>query len=202
MFHKLFAFCLIIFFSLNVLGQNEPIKILEEQVANRMLLHALNESETDYDILISVEGTGFRQSKSKPRLIRVPAASKVRNIARLMLSKNEDLNYTYKLTLNDSLSRRALRKEFENIKIKPKKPITVYITENCMDCDSIMKPLEDSKWIFTKFNLAEKIEIKEQIKMAIPEVDTLTTPIFGLGGLLFPKILSYDQLMDEMMKEE
>lgn len=201
MLYKFFILSLLLS-SFNLLAQDGPIQILEEQVANRLILHALNETETDYDIKITVEGTGFRQSKSKPRLMRIPATSKVKNIARLMLIRGEEPNYTYKLDINDSLSRRALRKEFIKVKIKPKKPITVYITENCTDCDSLMKPLEDSKWKFTRFDLAGKTEIINQLKMAVPELDSIKTPVYSIGGIIFPKVVNYEQLMEEMMKEK
>lgn len=200
MLNKLFLFGLLLS-GFNLFAQDGPIQILDEQVANRIILHALNETDTDYDIKITVEGTGFRQSKSKPRLMRIPATSKVKNIARLMLIRGEEPNYTYKLDINDSLSRRALRKEFTKVKIKPKKPITVYITENCTDCDSIMKPLENSKWEFTRFELAGKTEIINQLKMAIPNLDSIKKPVFSIGGLIFPKVENYEQLMEEMIKE-
>lgn len=182
-------------------AQDEPIKIVEEKIVNRLMLYAVNETDTDYDVTITVEGTDFRQSTAKPRAIRVPATSKV-NVSRLMLIKGKDPKYTYTLDVTDSLSRRALRKQFELIKVNPKKQITVYITENCKGCDSIMKPLQDSKYKFTSYNLAEKTEIKNQLKMAIPSIDSMETPVFSLGGLLFPEVKNYDELMEELNKEE
>jgi hypothetical protein len=134
--------------------------------------------------------------------MRIPATSKVNNVARLMLIRGEEPNYTYKLDINDSLSRRALKKEFKKVKIKPKKPITVYITENCTDCDSIMKPLENSKWEFTRFELAGKTEIINQLKMALPGLDSIKTPVYSVGGIIFPKVKNYEQLLEEMMKEQ
>ena len=164
------------------------------------MLYAINETDIDYDVMITVDGVGFRQSKAKPRLTRVPAVSKV-NIARLTLIKGKFFDYSYELVVNDSLSRRALRKQAEPIKVKPKKQITVYIPENCMSCDSIMKPLRDSKYVFTSHNLGEKPEIKKQLGMTMTELDSLQTPLFGLGGLLYPKVKNYDQLLEKLLKE-
>lgn len=202
MIKKLLLLTIVALCTLSINAQEEPIQIIEERVANRLMLHAINETDTTYDMLITVEGTGFRQSKAKPRLIRIPATSKVKNVARLMISKGKEPSYTYKLVLNDSLSRRALRKEYTKVRINPKKPITVYLTQNCVSCDSIIKPLEDSKWIYTKYDLNEKQEIARQLKMAIPQLDTLTTPVFSIGGLIFPKVKSFEELMEEMNKEE
>jgi predicted protein tyrosine phosphatase len=200
MLKNLLLICLIILSKTFVFAQEEPIQIIEERVANRLMLYALNETDIDYDVMITVEGTDFRQSKAKPRLTRVPATSKV-NIARLMLIKGTEPNYTYELVVTDSLSRRSLQKEFELVKIKPKKQITVYIPENCKSCDSILKPLADSKYVFTSFVLAEKPEIKKQLQGAIPELDAMEAPIFSLEGLLFLKVKNYEELIIELEKE-
>ena len=201
MLKKLLVVGLTIFCTFVTFSQDEIIKIVEEKVSNRLMLYALNETDIDYDVMITIEGTGFRQSVAKPRLTRVPATSKV-NVARLMLLKGKTANYTYKLVVNDSLSRRALRKKFQLVKVKPKKQITVYITENCFRCDSIMKPLQDSKYIYTSYNLVEKPEIKKQLLMAFPQLDTLKTPVFSIGGLLFPEVKNYTELIEELDKEK
>src|SRR5690606_26236068 len=79
MFKKLlFAFLIaIIYTPTSLFSQEKPIEIVEEEKANRLFLYALNKNEQDLNVMITVEGTNFRQSKSKPRMIRVPAASKV-----------------------------------------------------------------------------------------------------------------------------
>ncbi len=197
----IFLLSLIVLSFSTALSQEGPIQIIEERVANRLMFHALNEIDTIYDFKITIEGTNFRQSKAKPRLMRIPATSKVKNVARIMLLKGKEPDYTIKLEINDSLSRRALRKQFIKVKIKPEKPITVYVTENCTKCDSIIKPLEDSKWVYTRYNLAEKEEMKKQLLLAMPKMDTLQNPIFSVGGLIFPKVTNYEQLIEEMNKE-
>ncbi len=202
MLKKMSLLSLILLCTLSIKAQEEPIQIIEERVSNRLMLHALNETDTDYDLLITVEGTDFRQSKAKPRLMRIPATSKVKNVARLMLIKGKEPKYTYTLVINDSLSRRSLRKEFTKVRIKPEKQITVYITQNCVGCDSIIQPLENSKWIYTKHDLNEKPEIAKQLKMAVPQLDSLTTPVFSYGGLIFPKVKSYEELVVEMNKKK
>ena len=58
-----------------------------------------------------------RDELQPPRPVRVPAASKVM-MANLIVERGKRANYTYKLEVNDSLSRRALRKEFEAINEK------------------------------------------------------------------------------------
>tara|TARA_R110000772_G_scaffold205529_1_gene316174 strand:+ start:64 stop:666 length:603 start_codon:yes stop_codon:yes gene_type:complete len=200
MLKNLLLVCFIVGSTSSLFSQDSIIKIVDEKVSNRLMLYAVNETDIDYDVTITVEGVGFRQSSAKPRVTRVPAASKV-NIARLSLIKGKFLDYSYKLVVTDSLSRRALRRQAESIKVKPKKLITVYIPENCMSCDSIMKPLNDSKYLFTSFNLGEKPEIKEQLGLPISQLDSMQTPLFSLGGLLYPKVKNYDQLLEKLLEE-
>ena len=200
MLKKLLLVSLVICYTSSVYAQDSIIKIIEEKESNRLMLYALNETDIDYDVMITVEGVGFRQSSAKPRLTRVPATSKV-NIARLSLIKGKFFDYSYKLVVNDSLSRRALRRQSELIKVNPKKQITVYIPENCMSCDSIMKPLNDSKYVFTSHNLGEKPEIKKQLGLPMSQLDSLQTPLFSLAGILYPKVKNYDQLLEKLLEE-
>lgn len=68
--------------------------------------------------MITITGTNFRQSKARPRLIRVPSASKV-HLKTLILLRGKTPSYTYDLKINDSLSRRALKKTFEKYRSSP-----------------------------------------------------------------------------------
>ncbi|GMN05205.1 hypothetical protein MTsPCn5_05930 [Croceitalea sp. MTPC5] len=42
------------------ISQSQPIKIVDEKSNNRLALYAVNDTETDYDVLLSVKGTNFR----------------------------------------------------------------------------------------------------------------------------------------------
>lgn len=184
-------------------SQEKSIEIVEETKANRLFLYALNKNEQDLDVSITVEGTNFRQTKTVPRMVRVPAASKVL-LTNLMVEKGKKANYTYKLQVSDSLSRRAMRKEFEAIKIDPKKKVIVYIPENCTTCDSLVSDLDKSRYLYTSYRFSEKPELKSQLAPAFTnatvQIDSLTTPIISLGGVLHVKIEDYDQLLEELNK--
>ena len=186
-----------------IFSQERPIEIVEEEKANRLFLYALNKNEQDFDVLITVEGTNFRQSKSVPRPVRVPAASKVL-LTNLIVERGKRANYTYKLEVNDSLSRRALRKEYESIKIDPKKKVIVYIPENCATCDTLVSNLEKSHYLYTAHRFSEKPELKGQLAPAFinstVKIDSVTTPIISLGGVLHVKIEDYGQLLEELNK--
>lgn len=203
MIKKLFSALLFITSCTPLFSQEKPIEIVEETKANRLFLYALNKNEQDLDVSITVEGTNFRQTKTVPRMVRVPAASKVL-LANLMVERGKKANYAYKLQVSDSLSRRAMRKEFEPIKIDPKKKVIVYISENCTTCDSLVSDLDKSRYIYTSYRFSEKPELKGQLAPAFTnatvQIDSLTTPIISLGGVLHVKIEDYDQLLEELNK--
>lgn len=201
---KKILFVLIVVISFTPLfSQERPIEIVEETKANRLFLYALNKNEQDLDVSITVEGTNFRQSKTVPRAVRVPAASKVMLI-NLMVDRGKKANYTYKLVVSDSLSRRAMRKEFEPIKIEPKKKVIVYIPENCSSCDSLVSSLNKSNYLYTTYSFSEKPELKAQLAPLFVNttvnIDSVTTPIISLGGVLHVKIEDYEQLLEELNK--
>ncbi len=198
----LFIFVVLLSYT-SLFSQEKPIEIIEEAKANRLFLYALNKNEKDLDVSITVEGTNFRQSKGVPRAVRVPAASKVL-LTNLIVERGKRANYTYVLTVSDSLSRRALRREYESIKIEPRKKVTVYIPENCTSCDSLVSDLEKSRYLFTAYRFSEKPELKDQLSPAFTnstvQIDSVTTPIISLDGVLYVKIEDYDQLLEELNK--
>ncbi len=187
----------------SLFSQERPIEIVDETKANRLFLYALNKNEKDLDVIITVEGTNFRQSKRLPRAVRVPAASKVL-MANLIVERGKTVNYTYELQVTDSLSRRALRPKYEAIKIEPKKRIIVYIPENCASCDTLISSLEKGKYLFTAHRFLEKPELKAQLAPAFSNstvnIDSAAVPIISLNGVLYATIEDYDQLLEELNK--
>ncbi len=191
---------LLLLVMMKVHAQQKPIKVITKDIPNRLAFYAVNETEQDYDVQITIKGTNFRQSAARPRLVRVPGASKV-HLKTIILTRGKKPQYTYDLMVNDSLSRRALKKEFTKIKIKPRKPIVVYITEKCIGCDSLIMPLDASNYKFTVHRLNEEIQIKDQLKRFFTRpLDSIETPIVNLGGKLFTGIETYEQLLEELNK--
>ena len=182
-------------------AQDNSIKITVKEAPNRLLVYAENQSLTDYDVQLEVDGTNFRQSKARPRYVRVPGASKV-HMKTLILMRGKQPNYSYDVKVNDSLSSRSAKLPFEKIKIKPKKSITVYIPKNCVQCDSLISPLEKGDYLYKSFVLNENLEIQAQLQRSfgarsIP-VDSMQVPILNLGGKLFTTISSYADLQFEL----
>ncbi|MEN8788287.1 MAG: hypothetical protein ABF293_02850 [Flavobacteriaceae bacterium] len=197
MFRILFQLC--IFITLfSVSAQDRPIRIVEKDIPNRIALYAVNENEHDLDVKLTVSGTNFRQSRAKPRFIRVPATSKV-HVKTLVLIRDKEPNYSFKIEVNDSLSNRALKKEYELISIKPGKPVVIYLTPNCEICDSLMLDVRNGRYIIDTLNLAKKPQIKDQLQIAFGEaepIDSLKTPIINIGGKLYTRIEKYDEILE------
>ena len=185
------------------MAQDRPIKVITEETPKRVEFYAVNENDQDFDVMVTISGTNFRQSKARPRFVRLPATSKV-HLKTILPMRGKKPSYTYDLVVNDSLSNRALKKEFELIKIEPKKRIVIYIPENCGSCDSLISPLNDGKYLFTSYLLSERPEIKEQLGQSLGQstvLDSLKTPIVNLGGRLHTKIETSDQLLEALQKE-
>lgn len=198
--------CLIFLLGTGIVSfaQKKPIKIEEERKSNRLFLNAVNENLIDYDIAIKVEGTGFRQRKGIPRKVRVPATSKV-NLISLVIERGKEPNYTYTLDVTDSLSKRAIRKDYEKIKIEPKKAITIYLTEKCVTCDTIVNPLKRSPYKFQSYVVSENETVKSQLEKAfvgasVP-LSEMKNPVITLDGKMYIHIQSYEDLLMRLEEE-
>lgn len=201
---KILLFFVFLFLN-QVNAQEIPIEIIDEKISNRIRIYAVNRNEKDYDVMITIKGSNFRQSKSRPRLIRVPATSKV-HLKDLIVTRGEQAVYTYDLIVNDSLSRRAIKKEYELIKIKPKKLITIYITDNCTNCNSFIDSLAQSRYLFSVLTLNEKPKVRETLQKAFENknipLDSIHNAIVSLGGHLYINIENYQQLLEKLNTEE
>jgi glutaredoxin len=206
MMKSIYTYSLLLFFAITTISaQERPVKIIDERVNNRLMIYAVNENEQDLDVAIKIEGTGFRQRAGVPRLHRVPKASKV-NIASLVIERGRVPVYTYELTVNDSLSRRVVRKPSEQIKIDPKKNILVYLKEDCGSCEGLVRKLDSSYYKFRTMDLSEKPEVKDYLvrtfKYTKTPYDSITNPIVSLGGTLYSEIENYDQLVAKLNDED
>ncbi len=191
------------------IAQRGKVKIVEKDLPNRVAFYALNETHTDYDVKITIKGSNIRQSKVPPRLIRVPAASKV-HLKTIILVRGKTPYYNYSLFVTDSLSRRAVKKEYEKLdipppKIVPKKHITMYVTKNCSSCDSIVGKLNLNNYLFRVQSLDTATAIKAQLSKFLGRpaetLDSLTIPVVNLGGKLYQEIENYQQLLEALEKE-
>jgi hypothetical protein len=198
---KFISLCFILFLGTTLFAQEKPIELEEEKKANRLFLYAVNKNLVDYDILLTVKGTGFRQRNGKPRPYRVPATSRVQ-VMSLVVERGKQAVYTYDIVANDSLSRRAVVKPAELIKIETPEKLTIYLPEACETCDDIMTKFEASPYIYTVHTLSEKPLIKEQLSKAFvgssTPIDEIKNPIFSFTGKIFINIDTYEGIFEKM----
>ncbi|MCJ7468528.1 MAG: hypothetical protein MUO53_17755 [Maribacter sp.] len=200
---KKIATILLLLLSLPIKAQERPIKVVTEDLPNRLAFFAINENDRDFDVRLTISGTNFRQSKAKPRLIRVPGASKVL-LTTIFLLRGKKPAYTYDLFVSDSISNKAMVTDFTKIKISPKKQIIIYLPKKCIGCDSIIMPLESSKYVYQSYDLDANPQIKEQLQRAFgpgSPIDSMQTPIVNMGGVLHTDIRTFDQLMEVLIKD-
>ena len=117
---RTFLFILILFGNTSTKAQEIPVKIVVEKIPNRLAFYAINENEQDLDVMLTIKGTNIRQSRARPRFIRVPATSKV-HMKTVVMVRGKIPSYTHTIVVNDSLSKRALKKEYKLIKKNLKK---------------------------------------------------------------------------------
>lgn len=185
-------------------AQDYTVSIEEEKKANRLFLYAVNKNLVDLDVAITVEGTGFRQRKGIPRKVRVPATSRV-NLISLIVERGKQAMYTYELDVTDSLSRRVITREYELIKIDPPKPITIYIPDNCTNCDSIINPLKETPYKYNAYKISEDENVQQQLERAFANssrpLETIDTAIISLGGSMYLYLQTFDEMMAKLEEE-
>lgn len=179
----------------------KPIQIVDEQVNNRLNIYAINNTLKDYDVAITIKGTGFREPRNMGRLTRVPGRSKV-NLISLVVERDKTPLYAYELEISDSLSRRVLRKDFELIKITPKNPITIIIPDKCTTCDTLMSQLDESPFNYKVQKLAENESMRTQLtpflKSSGFDPETMENPVVMIGGKMYLDIENYPDLFAKL----
>ncbi len=169
---------------------------MEEQ-SPRIMVYAINESDRDFDVRVTITGSNFRQSRARPRFIRVPSASKV-FVKTLIPLRGKKAEPSFDIELNDSLSGRSLILDFEKIKLRPPKPIIFYVPAVCEGCDSLIASANRGKYLYTRHNLDESPEIKTQLIQVFggKPLDTLPMPIVSLGGKLYTNLQDYSEILE------
>ena len=198
---KSLAINLILFlFTCNIIAQKRPIKIVDETINNRIDLYAINENLIDYDIIVTVKGTGFRERGGRQRKVRVPATSKVK-VNSLIIERDKTPQYIFHVEASDSLSRRAMRPTPVKIKIDPLKIFILYTFNQCITCDSLVSSLDRSVYNYNKINLSENIEKYKSLEKYIPSLDTITTPILNIGGYILTNLKTVEEVIDKLENE-
>ena len=203
----LFTSLLLVFLFVNpLMAQERPIEIEDELVKNRLNLYAVNKNLQDFDVILYVNGTGFKQRAGKPRAVRVPARSRV-EVSSLIIERGQEPKYTYTIEVQEELSRRSLVREVELIKIQPKWPLTIYKTTLCAaNCDTLTAALDESPYLYTLTEIDAYPKVREQLKKLIvggeERLNEMDTPIVMMGGKMYLTLTTYEEVMSTMEELE
>jgi hypothetical protein len=203
----LFTSLLLLFLFVNpLMAQVRPIEIEDELVNNRLNLYAVNKNLQDFDVILYVNGTGFKQRAGKPRAVRVPARSRV-EVSSLIIERGQEPKYTYTIEVQEELSRRSLVREVELIKIQPKWPLTIYKTTLCAaNCDTLIAALNESPYLYTLTEIDAYPKVREQLKKLIvggeERLNEMDTPIVMMAGKMYLTLTTYEEVMSTMEELE
>jgi len=203
----LFTSLLLVFLFVNpLMAQERPIEIEDELVNNRLNLYAVNKNLQDFDVILYVNGTGFKQRAGKPRAVRVPARSRV-EVSSLIIERGQEPKYTYTIEVQEELSRRSLVREVELIKIQPKWPLTIYKPKLCSStCDTLIAALDESPYLYTLTEIDAYPKVREQLKKLIvggeERLNEMDTPIVMMAGKMYLTLTSYEEVMSTMEELE
>lgn len=203
----LFTSLLLVFLFVNpLMAQERPIEIEDELVNNRLNLYAVNKNLQDFDVILYVNGTGFKQRAGKPRAVRVPARSRV-EVSSLIIERGQEPKYTYTIEVQEELSRRSLVREVELIKIQPKWPLTIYKPRLCSStCDTLTAALDESPYLYTLTEIDAYPKVREQLKKLIvggeERLNEMDTPIVMMAGKMYLTLTTYEEVMSTMEELE
>lgn len=197
-----FLLPLLLLFITTSWAQNRPIEIEDEQKVNRLYLYAVNKNLQAFDVAITVTGTGFRQRAGKPRMVHVPARSRVQ-LSSLIIERGKEPKYDYTLEVSAELSPRALKNEFELIKIDPKFPVTIYQSAGCTEqCAALLAAFDESPYRYTHTILADFPKVFDQISGLIvggaERLEAMETPIVMMAGKMFLTLSTFEEVMTKM----
>ncbi|KRO67015.1 MAG: hypothetical protein ABR84_02260 [Cryomorphaceae bacterium BACL21 MAG-121220-bin10] len=202
MMPRIFLLPVLLLFMATAWSQERPIEIEDEQKLNRLYLYAVNTNLQAFDVGITVTGTGFRQRAGKVRMVHVPARSRVQ-LSSLIIERGKEPKYEYTLEVSSELSPRALKSEFELIKIEPKFPVTIYQSAGCAEqCTALIAALDESPYRYTHTVLADYPKVFEQISGLIvggaERLEAMETPIVMMAGKMFLTLSTYEEVMAKM----
>lgn len=192
----LLSFVLLMGFSIRA---QEAIKITDSIDKNRLLIYATNQTLTDLDILLTLDGSGFRQRAGAPRRMHIPARAKV-NVLSLVIERGKTPYYDYHVETFEELAARSLKFEIiELVKVKPPAPIHLIFPDTCTNCEELLAQMNEGPYDFFQRSLSDNEDMKTQLAPAFIgttyDIDTIDTAIVMIGGKVFPQLQTYEEII-------
>ena len=97
-----YLFLLFLCFSFVSIGQEKPVRLVEEVLRKRTILYVQNDTDTNKSVFLKIDPIGYRKSAHKPIIKNIPPKSKVQMIILIPLADVQS-SYTYNLIVNDEL---------------------------------------------------------------------------------------------------
>ena len=122
-------------------NNHSHIKIEDKTIGKRVEIYAVNSSNTDYEVFLKINSTGFRRIVANPVTKIVAANSKVK-MANLIKISNIDSNYSFGIIVNEvghDIEKEDDELDFTFDEIRASSPVIIYIKDYCDLCAKTIK---------------------------------------------------------------
>ena len=186
-------------------NNHSHIKIQDETKGKKVDLYAVNSSNTDYEVFLKINATGFRRIAENPVTKLVPANSKVK-MSQLIKITNAESNYTFGMIVNEvghDIEKEEDIINFSFDESKTKTPVTIYIKDYCDLCAKTIKLFRDNNVVYTVLNIDEDYTYLSDLHKELIErkKDTVSyVPMLRINNELYTKLRTQDNLIEALKK--
>lgn len=194
-----------LFFLISIYGftqnNHSHIKIEDETIGKRVEIFAVNSSNTDYEVFLKINSTGFRRIATNPITKIVAANSRVKMADLIKISKTES-NYSFGIIVNEvdhDSEKEEDAIDFTFDESKSKTPVTIYIKDYCDLCAKTIKLFRDNDVVHTILNIDEDYSYLTNLHQELIErkKDTVSyVPILRIKNELYTKLRNEDKLIE------
>jgi hypothetical protein len=188
-----------------IVAQTKAVEIVEEKSKKKILLYAINHSETEKEVFLKIDGKGFRKSSYRPVIKRVAAQQKVL-LTTLIPLKNSTPTYTFFYSFDDTLESVQVETNITNWKaldhLIDKGETIIFTKDACAKCEKLIGMLKANRIPHKAFDISENERYKEFFwntisKMKRRDVLISSIPIAIVKGELYESLnlISFVELL-------
>lgn len=178
-------------------AQSEAIEIVEEKGKNKIIIYAINHTETEKEVFFKIDGKGFRKSSYRPVIKKVPPQQKIK-LTTLIPLKNATPEYTYFHSFDNSLE----EVNVDVVKVTNWKTLNqlidkgetiIFTKDDCAKCEKLIGMLNANRIAHKAFDISENERYKEFFwntisKMKRKDVFISSIPIAIVKGKLYESL--------------
>jgi hypothetical protein len=150
------------FFSIH--AQKKAVEIVEEKSNKKILLYAVNHTETEKEVFLKIDGKGFRKSSYRPVIKKVAAQKKIL-LTTLIPLKNTTPEYSFFYSFDDALESVNVETKVNNWKtldhLIDKGETIIFIKDKCAKCEKLVGMLKANRIAHKVFDISENERYKE-----------------------------------------